>query len=91
MRAHPEGNLTMQFGVLGPLLVSIESTEIPLTARRERVVLAALLVRANGIVGRQLLIESVWGNGCRGTPRGSCMAASRGFAGGSGQPARPRR
>lgn len=50
----------MRFGILGALQVSVESAEIQITARRERVLMAALLLRANRTVSRQRLIDSIW-------------------------------
>jgi hypothetical protein len=51
----------MQFAVLGPLLVSGDGDgEIPLAAGRLRVLLAALVVRANRVVPVDELVEIVW-------------------------------
>jgi DNA-binding SARP family transcriptional activator len=51
----------MQFAVLGPLLVSGDGDgEIPLAAGRLRVLLAALVVRANRVVAVDELAEIVW-------------------------------
>ncbi|MGH3680014.1 MAG: BTAD domain-containing putative transcriptional regulator [Natronosporangium sp.] len=50
----------MRFDILGPLQVSVESAEIQITARRERVLMAALLTRVNRTVSRQRLIDSIW-------------------------------
>ncbi|MGI5292076.1 BTAD domain-containing putative transcriptional regulator [Nonomuraea polychroma] len=50
----------MQFGVLGPLEVEIMGREVPLPAGKHRVLLAALLLRANRTVSTDELIEYVW-------------------------------
>lgn len=50
----------MQFGVLGPLLVDDGTTERPITARRQRALLATLLLRADRPVGWDELAHSVW-------------------------------
>jgi len=50
----------MQFGVLGPLLVDDGTAERQVTARRQRAVLATLLLRANHPVGWDELARSVW-------------------------------
>ena len=51
----------MRLGILGPLLV-VDDTgrQIPVTAARQRVLLAALLARANRIVPVDELAELVW-------------------------------
>lgn len=51
----------MRFGILGPLLVADETgAEITVTGTRLRVLLAALVVRANKVVSVDELAEAVW-------------------------------
>ncbi len=57
----------MRWGILGPLLIADDAGRvIPIPAKRLRVLLAALLVRANQVVSLDELIELVWD----GTPPG---------------------
>ncbi|MEV4635900.1 BTAD domain-containing putative transcriptional regulator [Actinoplanes sp. NPDC049548] len=50
----------MRFGILGPLAVVQDGNEIPLTAGRDRVVLAMLLLHAGRIVTPAELVDAVW-------------------------------
>jgi DNA-binding SARP family transcriptional activator len=50
----------MQFGILGPLLVSGERGVVAVPAARQRVLLAWLLTRANQVVPAQTLADIVW-------------------------------
>jgi WD40 repeat protein/DNA-binding SARP family transcriptional activator len=52
----------MRFGVLGPLEVDAGSGPIPLGGRKQRAVLAHLLIRANELVPAELLVDNVWGD-----------------------------
>ncbi|WP_306203911.1 AfsR/SARP family transcriptional regulator [Actinoplanes sp. RD1] len=70
----------MRYGVLGPLRVSGTVGEVPITAGRDRIVLAMLLLRAGRIVGRDELIDAVWGAGAPATARGqlqTCVSRLR--------------
>ncbi|MEU4745393.1 hypothetical protein AB0G02_33705, partial [Actinosynnema sp. NPDC023658] len=51
----------MWIGVLGPVRVRVGERELPVGSRRERVVLAVLVLEAGRAVGGQRLIEAVWG------------------------------
>ena len=51
----------MEFRVLGPLLVIDRGTPVGLTARRQRALLAALLLRRGQPLSRDELIDAVWG------------------------------
>ena len=51
----------MEFRILGPLEVVEEDRAVPLGGRRQRVVLARLLVRANQTVSTGTLIDEIWG------------------------------
>ncbi len=50
----------MEFGLLGPLVVTSGKTVIPVPAARQRVLLAALLFRANRVVSVDELAEALW-------------------------------
>src|SRR5438034_1345951 len=50
----------MEFCLLGPLVVRREAEEVPIPAARQRVVLAALLLRANQVVPIGELAEALW-------------------------------
>ena len=64
----------MDFRILGPLEVSDGGTLIPLGGRRQRTVLAVLLVNANQTVSTDRLIDDVWGDGPPETARRSLQA-----------------
>jgi predicted ATPase/DNA-binding SARP family transcriptional activator len=51
----------MEFGVLGPLRVVDDGTDVPLTALRHRALVAALLLRRGKPASAGALIESIWG------------------------------
>ncbi len=51
----------MEFRLLGPMEVSDGGRRIPLGGRRQRMVLAVLLVDAGRVVGTDRLIDEVWG------------------------------
>jgi ABC-type transport system substrate-binding protein/DNA-binding SARP family transcriptional activator len=51
----------MEFSVLGPLEVRHEGSDVPLGSRKQRAVLAILLLRANEVVSRDTLIDELWG------------------------------
>ena len=50
----------MEFGILGPLLVRDETGGRPITAAKQRVVLAALLLRPRQVVPVDTLAETMW-------------------------------
>src|ERR1700758_3279714 len=50
----------MWFGVLGPVLVRDGDSVIEVPAGRQRVLLAALLLRAGAVVSAGALAEAVW-------------------------------
>src|SRR5947209_9861814 len=50
----------MEFGVLGPLLVSDGSSVHAVSSGKQRALLAALLLRAGWIVQAEQLIETLW-------------------------------
>src|SRR5450755_983112 len=51
----------MRFAVLGPLEVSLERGTASLGGRKQRTLLAMLLLHANEIVSRDQLIDALWG------------------------------
>jgi len=51
----------MEFGLLGPLTVRRGGVEAPVPPGKQRVVLAALLLNANRLVGLDELAEALWG------------------------------
>src|SRR6478609_268214 len=50
----------MEFGILGPLLVRDGAGDRPLPAAKQRVLLAALLVRRGQVVPAEVLADTVW-------------------------------
>ncbi len=64
----------VDFRILGPLEVDGEGTLIPLGGRRQRTVLATLLVHANETVSTDRLIDDVWGEDPPETARRSLQA-----------------
>ncbi|WP_305787531.1 AfsR/SARP family transcriptional regulator [Symbioplanes lichenis] len=70
----------MRFGVLGPLLVTGPAGELRITAGRDRIVLAMLLLHAGRVVGVDDLVDAVWGAGPPATARGqlqTCVSRLR--------------
>jgi DNA-binding SARP family transcriptional activator/Tfp pilus assembly protein PilF len=51
----------MEFGLLGPLSVRVGGVEVPLPPGKQRVVLAALLLKANRLVPLDEFAEALWG------------------------------
>jgi DNA-binding SARP family transcriptional activator len=71
---------SMPFGVLGPLLVHTGAAETPITAHRDRVLLAMLLLHANRPVGPAQLVDALWGTDPPSTARAqvhSCISRLR--------------
>ena len=50
----------MQFGILGPLTVSVDGRQISLGPLKQQLVLALLLCRANTVTSVDLLTETLW-------------------------------
>ena len=70
----------MRYRILGPLHVSDGAREAAITAGRDRVVLAVLLLHAGRIVAVEELIEAVWDDGPPVTARGqlqTCVSRLR--------------
>lgn len=53
----------IRFGILGPLSVAVEEREVAITAGRDRIMLATLLLRPDRIVSIATLAEALWGAG----------------------------
>jgi len=51
----------MEFGLLGPLLVQRNGAAITVPPGKQRVVLAALLLKSNRVVPLDELVEALWG------------------------------
>ncbi len=58
---HPVTNASVEFRILGPLEVRDGAGVTPLPRRRERALLAALLLRPGEVVSTDRLVEAVWG------------------------------
>jgi DNA-binding SARP family transcriptional activator/tetratricopeptide (TPR) repeat protein len=70
----------MRFGILGPLSVDDDGRELAITAGRDRVLLAMLLVRAGRIVAVDDLVDALWDNDPPVTARGqlqNCVSRLR--------------
>ncbi|MEV6842609.1 winged helix-turn-helix domain-containing protein [Actinoplanes sp. NPDC051411] len=70
----------MRFRILGPLSVTVDGRPVAVTASRDRVVLAALLLQAGRVVPAGALIEAVWGDNPPATARGqlqTCVSRLR--------------
>jgi DNA-binding SARP family transcriptional activator/tetratricopeptide (TPR) repeat protein len=71
---------TVRYRILGPLSVTVDGRSVAVTAGRDRVVLAMLLVNPNRIVGAGELIDALWGSAPPVTARGqlqSCISRLR--------------
>ncbi|WP_329562993.1 tetratricopeptide repeat protein [Streptomyces uncialis] len=60
----------MRFRMLGPLEVTGPDRSVPITAERQRVLLALLLMEANRVVTAERLVDAVWGDSPPSTARG---------------------
>jgi YVTN family beta-propeller protein len=52
----------MRFAVLGPLSVSLDGGAVSLGGRKQRTLLAVLLLHANEVVPRDELLDALWGD-----------------------------
>jgi SARP family transcriptional regulator, regulator of embCAB operon len=59
------------FGVLGPLEMTVGGNPVPLGSRKQRAVLAMLVIHRNRPVGSEALIDAVWGPHAREEVRAS--------------------
>jgi SARP family transcriptional regulator, regulator of embCAB operon len=55
------GQTGLDFGVLGPLQLSVDGTPVPLGPPKQRAVLAMLVINRNRPLGVESLIDAVWG------------------------------
>jgi DNA-binding SARP family transcriptional activator/tetratricopeptide (TPR) repeat protein len=70
----------MRFSILGPLSVTDAGDNVPITAGRDRVVLAMLLLNPNRILSPDELIDAIWGESPPATARGqlqTCVSRLR--------------
>jgi DNA-binding SARP family transcriptional activator/Tfp pilus assembly protein PilF len=65
----------VEFGLLGPLLVRVGEKPVRVSAGKQRVLLAALLLRANQVVAVADLAEAVWD----GSPPGSARVTLQNY------------
>ena len=54
--------MSLDFGVLGPLQVSVDRQPVPLGTPKQRAVLALLLINRNRPVPRDSIIDAIWGD-----------------------------
>lgn len=50
----------MEFGVLGPLVVTVDKHALPMRSAKQRILLGMLLSNANTPVSQQRLVEALW-------------------------------
>jgi len=51
-----------EYRLLGPLEVRAGDGPLPLGGRKQRALLALLLLNANRVVSRERLVDGLWGN-----------------------------
>jgi DNA-binding SARP family transcriptional activator/tetratricopeptide (TPR) repeat protein len=51
-----------EFGILGPLLININGSNLPISAAKIRIILATLLLRPDRFVSVDQLVENLWGD-----------------------------
>ncbi len=70
----------MRYRILGPLSVTVDGQDVAITAGRDRVVLAMLLLHAGRVLGVAALADAVWGADPPATARGqlqTCVSRLR--------------
>jgi DNA-binding SARP family transcriptional activator/Tfp pilus assembly protein PilF len=67
----------LEFRILGPLEVWRDGAPVPVTADRQRAVLAALLLQANQVVATDRLVALVWGERPPATARNTLQTLVR--------------
>ncbi|MEV4635902.1 BTAD domain-containing putative transcriptional regulator [Actinoplanes sp. NPDC049548] len=75
-----ESGRSLRIRILGPLEVTAAGREVPVTAERDRIVLAMLILHAGRVVTSGQLIQAVWGDGPPATARGqiqTCVSRLR--------------
>jgi DNA-binding SARP family transcriptional activator len=53
--------INVEFRILGPLEALLDERPLPLGSRKQRILLAALLLRPNEVVSVDQLIDALWG------------------------------
>ncbi|MDT5334557.1 MAG: family transcriptional regulator, regulator of embCAB operon [Mycobacterium sp.] len=59
------------FGVLGPLEMTVDDSPVALGSRKQRAVLAMLVINRNRVVSSETLVDAVWGQRARQEARAS--------------------
>ncbi|WP_250028261.1 AfsR/SARP family transcriptional regulator [Paractinoplanes maris] len=70
----------MRYRILGPLSVTVDGRDVAITASRDRIVLAMLLLHAGRVLGVGTLADAVWGADPPATARGqlqTCVSRLR--------------
>src|SRR5436305_7372536 len=52
--------VVLDFRILGPLEVTLDGSQVPVTGRNPRSVLTLLLLRANEVVSAERLVDEMW-------------------------------
>lgn len=52
--------MSLDFGLLGPLQVSVDGRPVPLGTPKQRAVLALLLINRNRVVPRDSIVDAIW-------------------------------
>ena len=65
----------MRFALLGPLEVRANGSLLPLTAAKQKAILASLLLRAGEVVSTDQLIEALWPE----SPPANALTALQGY------------
>ena len=68
-----------EFRVLGPVGASRDGVELELGPRKQRAVLAVLLLNANRVVPTERLIDELWGDAPPETARAALASIHRGW------------
>ena len=70
----------MRYRILGPLSVTVDGRDVAITAGRDRIVLAMLLLHPGRVLGVGVLAEAIWGAKPPATARGqlqTCVSRLR--------------
>ncbi len=67
----------MQFQILGPLEMTSSGQPVDLGARKQRMLLALLLINANRVVSTDRILESLWGDDAEGKENALWVYVSR--------------
>ena len=83
----------MELRILGPLEIRVGPEAVPLGGGKQRIVLAALLLRAGEVVSVEQLVDELWGESppasAAHTRRGLCVSRLRQLLNGHGPALRP--